>query len=912
MTGNLGPLSYGQRALWFLQQIAPENVAYNVMLAARITSAVDIPILRSAFQSLVDRHASLRTIFPVIKGKPVQQVLESHAVSFHVSDVSTTSGDDLKARLVEQSHVCFNLETGPILRVNLFTRQAGESVLLLTMHHIAVDMWSFAIMLEELRALYASRRAGVEACLPALDLQYLDFARWQVEMLAGPEGERLWAYWQKQLAGHLPDLNLPTDKPRLRLQTFQGATHTFKIDSDLTRRLKSLAEVERCNLYTILLAAFNALLHHYTGQEEILVGSPLSGRNKKELERLVGYFHNPVVLRAKPCGAHTFKAFLATMRRIVQEAVEHQNYPFPLLVERLLPTRDPSRSPLFQAMFVFYQIDEPALWPFLLGETGTRVDLGGLELESIGLDKRVSMLDLTLTLVESNGAMRAGLEYNTDLFEAATITRMAENLEGLLRAVAEDPERRICDLALSTGASTQVGASQAMSLAEVSPVKGPVEAEANAIDFSLFYFASDDSESSEDRYRLLIEGAKYADQHGFTAVWTPERHFHAFGAIYPNPSVTSAAIATITEKIKIRAGSVVLPLHNPIRVAEEWSVVDNLSKGRVGVSFASGWNADDFVFAPQNYAARKEIMVRDIELVRKLWRGEAVYLQGVANKEVEIKILPRPIQRELPIWVTAFGAPETFRIAGKLGANILTHLLGQSVELLTEKIAIYRESWREHGQGPGQGHVTLMLHTFVGEDIDAVREKVRIPFSNYLKSSLDLLTGMAKSAGLDIDPKHFTEANLEAIVAHAYNRYYETSGLFGTPESCLQMIGRLKTAGVDEVACLIDFGVDAESVLDGLVSLNRLREMSQQKTGMAAQKYSSHSQASTSLLEAELEENISLAKQLSQEREEAQAAGRIEGRAETRRKLMTRNRQARDNRQAVVNASAKVKMDDNV
>src|SRR6185295_8231472 len=205
-----------------------------------------------------------------------------------------------------------------------------------------------------------------------------------------------------------------------------------------------------------------------------------------------------------------------------------------------------------------------------------------------------------------------------------------------------------------------------------------------------------------------------------------------FGGLYPNPSVMSAAIAALTQRIQIRAGSVVLPLHNPIRVAEEWSVVDNLSHGRVGISFASGWHADDFVFAPEQYRDRKAVMLRQIEIVRDLWRGNTHSFVGGAGNEVEVAILPRPIQPELPFWLTAAGSPETFRSAGEAGAGLLTHLLGQSIDELAEKIVIYRQAWRAQGYA-GDGHVTLMLHTFVGDDLAAVREKVREPFRNYLR-----------------------------------------------------------------------------------------------------------------------------------------------------------------------------------
>jgi len=373
--------------------------------------------------------------------------------------------------------------------------------------------------------------------------------------------------------------------------------------------------------------------------------------------------------------------------------------------------------------------------------------------------------------------------------------------------------------------------------------------ERTRMDFSLFYFASDEGQQAADRYRLLLEGARFADQHGFAAVWTPERHFHAFGGLYPNPSVTSAAIAAITSRIRIMAGSVVLPLHNPVRVAEEWSVVDNLSKGRVGISFATGWQANDFVLAPQNYPQRREITFRDVEIVRRLWRGETVALPGVDGKEVAVKILPRPVQRELPIWITATGNPETFRRAGELGAGVLTHLIGQKLEDLANKIMIYRKAWDERGHS-GHGHVTLMMHTFVGEDLDQVRAAVHDPFCGYLKSSADLLKNCpwgfaparlpanAQARQTATAPVSLTEDELSGLLEHAFERYFENSSLFGTPEVCLRMVGQLKEAGVDEIACLIDFGVDSQVVLESLRLLNDVRERSHEAGGEAGANYS--------------------------------------------------------------------------
>jgi natural product biosynthesis luciferase-like monooxygenase protein len=363
-------------------------------------------------------------------------------------------------------------------------------------------------------------------------------------------------------------------------------------------------------------------------------------------------------------------------------------------------------------------------------------------------------------------------------------------------------------------------------------------ARAAGIDFSLFYFASDEGENAADKYALLLEGAKFADQNGFAAVWTPERHFGSFGGLYPNPSVTSAALASITKSIGLRAGSCVSPLHNPIRIAEEWSVVDNLSAGRVGISFASGWQPNDFVLQPEQYANRHDTMFRGIDIVRRLWRGETLRFPGPGHKEVEVRTLPRPVQAELPVWVTVAGNPETFRRAGAGGFRVLTHLLGQSVEQLAEKLSIYRTAWREHGH-PGNGYVTLMLHTFVGDDDDQVREVVREPMIDYLASALDLteqaawsfpaFKERASATGQTLSQmfaaQSLTPEEKSAILNHAFERYFETSGLFGTVETCLAMVQRLKGIGIDELACLIDFGVASSTALEHLEHLNRLREL---------------------------------------------------------------------------------------
>jgi natural product biosynthesis luciferase-like monooxygenase protein len=351
------------------------------------------------------------------------------------------------------------------------------------------------------------------------------------------------------------------------------------------------------------------------------------------------------------------------------------------------------------------------------------------------------------------------------------------------------------------------------------------------IDFSLFYFSADGNEGGGERYRMLLEGAKFGDKHGFSAVWTPERHFHAFGGLYPNPSVTGAAIAATTSRICVRAGSVVLPLHHPVRVAEEWAVVDNLSNGRVGISFAAGWQPDDFLFQPANYADAKNKTVEMIDQVRRLWRGETLTFPGPRG-EVAVKTLPRPIQPELPAWFTTAGNPESYALAGKLGLNVLTHLLGQTVDELGDKITLYRKARKAAGHR-GDGQVALMLHTFVGESEEGVKEIVRAPMKAYLATSISLIKGYAAAfptfrknadgSSPEMDFAKLSADEMDALLDYSFERYAETSGLFGTVESCAQTVDRLKGIGVDEVACLVDFGVETELALKHLKHLNQLR-----------------------------------------------------------------------------------------
>lgn len=351
--------------------------------------------------------------------------------------------------------------------------------------------------------------------------------------------------------------------------------------------------------------------------------------------------------------------------------------------------------------------------------------------------------------------------------------------------------------------------------------------------FGLMFFAAteEDPSSAGDRYRLVIEAARFADRHGagerpgLDAVWVPERHFTRFGSLYPNPAVLHAALARETSRVALRAGSVVLPLHDPIRVVEEWAMVDNLSGGRVGVSFAAGWNPADFAFFPERYPRRRQDLGHGIETVRRLWRGEPrAVLRGDGERD-SVRVFPTPVQRELPIWVTAAGNPETYALAGELGAHLLTHLLDQGSEQLAEKIAVYRRARAAAGHDPATGTVSLMLHTFLGSDVAAVREEVREPYCRYLESNLGLLRGLAHSRGSAVDVGALSASDRRAFVELLFDRFAAARGLIGTPESSLPLVRTLAAAGVDEIACLLDFGPPADAVLAHLPDLLRLVEL---------------------------------------------------------------------------------------
>jgi natural product biosynthesis luciferase-like monooxygenase protein len=335
------------------------------------------------------------------------------------------------------------------------------------------------------------------------------------------------------------------------------------------------------------------------------------------------------------------------------------------------------------------------------------------------------------------------------------------------------------------------------------------------MDFSLLYFANREVDDPPAEYDLLFEATRYADENGFTALWIPERHFHPFGGAYPNPALAAAALAMSTSRIRLRAGSVVLPLHDPLTVVEDWSFVDNLSRGRVDLALATGWHPNDFVLRPERYADRRRFVAENVEVVRDLWCGKSVTRRNGEGAEVEISTYPRPVQPTPNIWLTCASNVETFEQAGALGANLLTALLFQKLGDLAPKIDAYRAARERHGHDPGAGVVTLMVHTFVGTDDAEVKETVRGPFTDYLLSSVDLWRGQWPD---------MEGAERSKVAEFAFARYFRQAAMFGSVDKCVKFARRLEETGVDEIASLIDFGVPAETVLAALPHLNTVRQ----------------------------------------------------------------------------------------
>jgi natural product biosynthesis luciferase-like monooxygenase protein len=1034
------PLSSAQRRMWVLSQFKEGNLAYNMPAVYMFEGMLDLVRLEEAFKQLIARHEILRTTFQSDGMEDVQQFIQapgSPAFTIQYQDLRGKQEQEILIRKLvqEEYNTPFDLLTGPLLRASLHQLANDKWVFICTMHHIISDGWSMGVLIRELLFFYSTPGENRHA-LPPLRIQYKDYAVWQQEQLSGSLLKMHRDYWVKQFSGELPVLQLPADKARPGVKTYRGGTLSGILAAGDYARLKSLIRETGATLFMGLQAAVNILLYKYSGQTDMITGTPVAGRDHLDLEDQIGVYINTLALRVTVHPAENYLQLLEQVKKVALEAYRHQLYPVDALVDELQLRRDISRNPLFDVMVSLQNndINQAADQQLEHLKAGRYYDVKNI----------LSKFDLTFDFLETGDTLQLSIEYNSDLYHESTAARMLTHLQQLLSAIMLTPARSVAELPyisaaeqeqlltafndnhgeydrsktiidlfrqqvtlspdkiavvfenraltyqqlderssrvatclqqewnVQTGdlvglmaersemmlvgllgilkagaayvpvdptypperiayilkdsnarllvagkqpaagfqyegavvlldAAVNYAGSALYQPAAVTPAdlcyviytsgstgqpKGVMICHRNVVnffagmdkalplnsddcmlaltstsfdisvlellwtlcrgaevvihpsdislsnldryvgeeepvDFSLFFFSSYNN-TTVNKYQLLMEAARYADEHGFKAVWTPERHFHEFGGLYPNPSVISAALAATTRHLSIRSGSVVAPLHDAIRIAEEWSVVDNLSGGRVGLSFASGWNANDFVLSGHDYADRHKKMFDQIEEVKRLWRGEAVQRENGLGQEVSLQVYPRPVQAALPVWVTAAGSEATFISAGAIGANVLTHFLGQDLEELAGKINLYRSSRLANGHS-GPGIVTVMLHTYVGEDAAAVAAAAEGPFISYLKSSIGLSKIMLEESGLR--EEDISEELKEKILKNSFKRYASGSALIGTKSSCAQMVGRLKGIGVNEIACLVDFGIAEAQVLEGLEHLNELRKL---------------------------------------------------------------------------------------
>ncbi|MCW6050897.1 amino acid adenylation domain-containing protein [Lyngbya sp. CCAP 1446/10] len=445
------PLSFPQQRLWLLQQIDRTNPSYNEHGAIQLKGLLNVPALERSLNEIVQRHESLRTTFKMREGQPVQIISPSLTIKLPTVNLSdlplSEQNNQIQQLTLEQSQSPFDLSQGPLLRWTLLQIGQQDYVLLVTMHHIICDGWSYGVMMRELAALYEAFSNSKASPLSELPIQYADFALWQQHSLKGEVLETVLekqiVYWKQQLGNTPPVLQLPADYPRPAVQTFRGARKTFSLTAELTKALKALSQNEDATFFMTLLAAFKILLYRYTGIEDVAIGSPIANRNMSEIEQLIGCFVNTLVLRTDLSGNPTFRELLSRVRQVCVGAYAHCDVPFEKLVETLQPQRSLSYTPLFQVMFT------------LLNTPTSVLELSGLTVSSLESNNGTAKFDLSLYIEERGEESIATIEYNTDLFEAATIARMSEHFQHLLAGIVANPDRRVNELPLLTSSEKQ-------------------------------------------------------------------------------------------------------------------------------------------------------------------------------------------------------------------------------------------------------------------------------------------------------------------------------------------------------------------------------------------------------------------------------------------------------------------------
>jgi amino acid adenylation domain-containing protein len=441
------PLSSAQTRLWFLNQLETEKATYNMLEALQLQGCLNITALQQAFQEIVRRHEGLRTTFETVDNSPVQVIHPTSPVAIAVVDwqhlFEQEQAEQVQQLATAEAQQPFNLAFGSLLRVTLIKLAAQSHVLLLTMHHIISDGWSMGVLIDELSVLYSAFCGGKASPLPELTIQYADFAHWQQQWLRGEVLQSQLDYWKQQLAGAPPLLELPTDRPRPSVQTFAGSTKYFQLNAELTSQLKTLSRQSGVTLFMTLLAAFSTLLSRYSGQDDIVIGSPIANRNHREVESLIGFFVNTLTLRTQLTGNPCFSELLQQVRATTLAAYDHQDLPFEKLVEALHPERSLSHTPLFQVMFV------------LQNAASIQVELPELTVTPLQLEDVTARFDLTLSVTETDTELTGAFVYNSDLFDASTLDRLAEHFQTLLAGIVASPQQRVAQLPLLTAREQQ-------------------------------------------------------------------------------------------------------------------------------------------------------------------------------------------------------------------------------------------------------------------------------------------------------------------------------------------------------------------------------------------------------------------------------------------------------------------------
>jgi len=435
------PLSLAQEGLWVLDQMEPGLSTFNVAIACGVTGNLDMEILRAALTEIVRRHEVLRTTFPSLDGQPVQVISTECRVALPIEDLRGLPKSEREAHArrlaAKEARQPFNLATGPVLRFRVLHVDETNHILLITMHHIISDGWSRGLFMRELLTTYEAFSAHRPSPLPECPIQYVDYAVWERQNLRDSAMDAKIAYWKRRLAGPLPIIDLPADHPRPPVRTFRGATHALKLSGARTESLRTLSRREGVTLFMSLLAAFQTLLHRYTGLDDIIVAVPIANRGRVELESLLGLFANTLALRLDFARGPSFRDLLRRVKEMVLGAYANQEVPFVKLVRELQLERDLSRPPLAQVMFAFQNYPELSL------------ELPGLQFTLEPIHTEAARLDLTLSLHDNKAALEGEIEYNADLFEAGTIARMSLHFETLLEGIVANPDCRVRDLPLS-------------------------------------------------------------------------------------------------------------------------------------------------------------------------------------------------------------------------------------------------------------------------------------------------------------------------------------------------------------------------------------------------------------------------------------------------------------------------------